>query len=221
MKIRFGLLKRYLNEVLSGMEETDARTVGDDAGPSDENNDMKMSDHLMGDENKTGLGDHADGTVDESTFQDDLHAFFLQEAEEGGGEAAPVASSPGFYTPFDMVKDHTGTEDPNSTWYRSPGREPGADGDPGRSADPYVQLGMHSAKDGEHLAPQIWQLTAGSDTSAVLGANAKPAGAATGADGEQEEGEEGTDDGTEGGAEEGPPEGDEPDKGRPERGRDR
>lgn len=50
----------------------------------------------------------------------------------------------GFYSSFDMNRDYTGTDDPNSTWYRSPGRPAGTEGDPYRDSDPYAQLGFHS-----------------------------------------------------------------------------
>lgn len=212
MKITLGLLRRYLYEtVLSeesmvpgrwyggedpdssdlermgdeiGMGETDDRMVGDDAGAgttrSTEDGDFDISDHLRSDEEKISLGNPPDETMEEEFYRE-LKSYFLQEEQE---------ISKGFYTPFDMIRDHTGTDDLSATWYRSPGREAGSEGDPFRGNDPYAQLGFHPPKaqsdptasppaaDGEsgvsaRLAPPIWQLSAGSDTSKVLGANAK------------------------------------------------
>lgn len=176
-----------------GMGETDARMVGDDKGAGGiqpEDGDFDISDHLRGDEEKISLGDAPDEVME--NVNDELKSYFLQEAApETDTVQAPAATSPsGFYTPFDMTRDHMGTDDLSATWYRSPGREPGADGDPSRNADPYAYLGFHPPKaaadptasppaaDGEtgasaRLAPPIWQLSAGSNTSKVLGANAK------------------------------------------------
>ena len=177
-----------------GMGETDARMVGDDVGAGGiqpEDGDFDISDHLRGDDEKISLGDAPDETMMES-LDDDLRSYFLQEAEGGSAtqtDTVEPAPATGFYTPFDMTRDHTGTDDLSSTWYRSPGRAAGADGDAGRPSDPHAYLGFHPPKAGAdptasppatggetgtsaRLAPPIWQLSAGSDTSKVLGANA-------------------------------------------------
>jgi hypothetical protein len=204
-----------------GMGETDARMVGDDVGAGGiqpEDGDFDISDHLRGDEEKVSLGDAPDETMMES-IDDELRAYFLQEAESAGGppETDTVTPAPatGFYTPFDMARDHTGTDDLSSTWYRSPGRAAGGDGDPSRPSDPHAYLGFHPPKAGNdptasppaaggetgtsaRLAPPIWQLSAGSDTSKVLGANAKaaPAGGESGDESEEAQaGEDGDLDG--------------------------
>ena len=200
-----------------GMDELDDRMVGDKLGngeddPNDPDSDLKIADHLRGDEEKTSLGDPPDETMGENVevpawMKRELKRFFLQEYPAGAGMVDPVDAK-GFYTPFDMTKDHTGTDDLSATWYKSPGREPGGDGDPFRGPDPHAQLGFHPPKaqddptasppaaDGEtgvaaRLAPPIWQLSAGSDTSKALGANAKADSGEVGSEGEPEEGEEG------------------------------
>ena len=241
MKITLGLLRSYLLEVLLseeamtpgrwyggeepegydrervgdplGMDETDARMQGDGLGPTEEdpNDDgIEIADHLRGDEEKTSLGDPPDETMEES-LSTDIRDFLLQEEPAAAGAVDPREPK-GFYTPFDMTRDHTGTDDLSATWYRSPGRQAGGDGDPFRSSDPHAQLGFHPPKaqndptasppaaDGEigtaaRLAPPIWQLSAGGDTSKVLGANAK---ADTGG-GESEDGQGEEDAGGEGG----------------------
>lgn len=221
MKIRLGLLRSYLREALLfeeamtpgrwyggeepegwdrervgdplGMDETDARMEGDGLGPTqpDPNEEVKLdiADHLRGDEEKISLGNAPDETMEES-LANDIRSYFLQEGPAGAGVVDPREPK-GFYTSFDMTKDHTGTDDLSATWYRSPGRQAGGDGDPFRSSDPHAQLGFHPPKaqndpvasppaaDGEtgvaaRLAPPIWQLSAGGDTSKVLGAGAKP-----------------------------------------------
>lgn len=123
---------------------------------------------------------------DDDVLLHDMHRFFLQEAGEG------VPAHVGAYAPFDMERDHTGKA--STPWYRSPGLATGGDGDPGRTGDPHAYLGMHppaaqkdpsasppaatgQAGTAARLAPPIWQLTAGSDTSKVLGANARPGAA--------------------------------------------
>lgn len=155
-----------------GLDETDDRMVDDDKGPGipDFDDKEELADHLEDDE-MLALGENY------KILHHELRQFFLQEDDKGG-----------FYTPFDMTKDHTGTDDLSSTWYRSPGRSPGSDGDPFRSDDPHSQLGFHtpdnnatasppsvSGKEGiaARDVPPIWQLSAGSNTAAVLGANAK------------------------------------------------
>lgn len=211
MRIRLGALRRFLRETLG---ETDERMVGDGAGDD-------IAAHLRSNEEGLSLGDPVQ---EAGALNAEIGRYLLQEdddqdasAETTGGSSAPAAPT-GFYTPFDMEKDHS------STWYRSPGRAAGTSGDPYRSEDPHTQLGFHApGSDGEAatLAPPIWQLTAGSDTSKVLGANAKPDAGGVGSDGESEEGEEGQ--GLEGGepGEEGDEaEGEESSSGDPERGRD-
>lgn len=174
-------------EDLEAMGETDDRMVGD--GAEDD-----IADHLKGDEGGRSLGNPPDETMREHAYlARELRRYFLQEAEDdkqdsdaepadgssappgaedAGGDGKGESAAPtGFYTPFDMNKDHS------STWYRSPGQPMGTAGDMFRSEDPHAQLGFHppgGSKEGTPLAPPIWQLSAGSDTSKVLGANAKP-----------------------------------------------
>lgn len=216
---------------MPAVDETDGHMEGDGLGngipgPGEEN--MHISDHLRTGEEKTSLGTTPDDTMRENVdvplwMVRELKRFMMQEDGAGGSLASPVDAK-GFYSDFDMNKDHNGTDDLSSTWYKSPGRTPGEDGDPFRGTDPYAQLGFHPPKgqndptasppavDGEEgiasrLTPPIWQLSAGSDTSKVLGANAKPAAA----DGESEDGEGEEDEDGEGGEgvdeEGGPPEG--------------
>ena len=251
MRVRLGVLRSYLREVTAAIDE-EAWVPGrwmpgegepvshEDAerlGETDEINEtLKLAAHLRGPDDKTSLGDPPDETMrNEALLRRELRRFFMQEGPAGASGSDPREPK-GAYAPFDMVRDHTGTEDPTDAWYRSPGREPGGDGDPFRGPDPYAQLGFHPPKAGDdptasppaadgqtgaqaRLAPPIWQLSAGSDTSTVLGAGAKPASSDVGSDGEQEEGTEG-EDGTDGDAEEGSPEGGQQGPGRPERGRD-
>lgn len=187
MKIRLGDLRRVFREEVQALsvDETDDRMLGDDKGPGvPDPRTEDMSDHLLDDSDGRSLGSPAARTESVNLpvwFQEDLQEFFLQEAD----------ATAGFYPPFDMTKDHTGTDDLSATWYRSPGREPGGDGDPFRGSDPHSQLGFHPpqgaqdptashpAVSGEEgvaarRTPAIWQLSAGSDTSKVLGAGAKP-----------------------------------------------
>ena len=224
MKIKLGLLREFLLEVSLSheMDETDERMVGDNAGdthdPNDPN-DFDLSSHLRGTDEKLSLGDP--DPMDEAETSALFHSikeYFLQEAEgveapsgddetpspgSGAAVGSPSAgNSNGFYTPFDMDKDHS------STWYKSPGQGAGTAGDPFRGEDPYAQLGFHApagdkdptasppATDGEEgvaarLAPPIWQLSAGSDTSKVLGANAKADSGGVDSGNEPEAGEEG------------------------------
>ncbi len=157
-----------------GLGETDDRMMGDGAVDiSTKDSSEKISDHLV-DEELWALGE------EHEQLRNEMRNFFLQR------ETAEPAK--GFYSAFDMAKDHMGTDDLSSTWYRSPGRAVGTDGDPYRSEDPYAQLGFrapendttatHPAAQGKTgtaalNVPQIWQLTAGGNTSAVLGAGAK------------------------------------------------
>lgn len=141
---------------------------------------------------------------------------YVREAVEAGAPAAV-----GFYAPFDMGRDHTG-DTGAGPWYRSPGQPAGSAGDPGRGPDAYAQLGFHpsAGATGEtgvqaRLAPPIWQLAAGSDTSSVLGAGARaPADSAGSTDGEAAGSSEGEAEG------DGPPEGEQQDAGGPQRGPD-
>lgn len=222
-----------------GMDETDDRMENDGSGngfvADDEGDNEKIADHLRTDDDNPALGSPSEeemiGSIGDDLGEnlivprwmlDELRSFFLQEDEAGTSLADPTDVR-GFYTPFDMTKDHTGTDNPNSTWYRSPGREPGSEGDPFRVSDPYARLGFHApagpndptasppATDGEaaRLAPPIWQLSAGSDTSKVLGANAKGDSGEVGLEGEpSEEDAEGGE--SEEGADVGTPEGEEP-----------
>lgn len=169
------------------------------------------------------------GLSDEETLVIDMRHFFLQEADDA------VPAHVGAYAPFDMERDHTGRA--STPWYRSPGLPAGGDGDPGRTADAHAYLGMHAPAAGEdptasppaaggqtgtaaRLAPPIWQLSAGSDTSKVLGANARPAPAGVPSEDGTEEDEDGAG-GEEGkGAGTGEAQGQEQDGRRPQRGRD-
>jgi len=225
-----------LGEADDDLEETDLRMLGDGRGPGDpDEENEKIADHLRGDEEKTSLGDPPDEVMGEGLLRRELRRFFLQEGPAGASGSDPQGAK-GAYAAFDMDRDHGNVAQMQGAWYRSPGREAGQDGDPFRVADPFARLGFHPpeagndptasppAADGEtgaqaRLAPPIWQLSAGGDTSSVLGANARPASGGVGSDGEQEEGTEGTE-GEGGGSEEGTPEGGKPGQGRPQRGRD-
>lgn len=232
MKVRLGTLRQFLHEALlleecgcstnrwlpsDELEETDDRMVGDNAGPGEPDEDHDIAAHLRTDADEPWLGD---------ALQKEIRQYFLQEDAQQGdsqdsskpGEVDPATSpdsnptssdTNGFYTSFDMARDHTG--DTSSTWYRSPGQEPGSAGDPFRSEDPYAQLGFHPPKtgnatppgadggEGTQLAPPIWQLSAGGDTSKVLGANAKPAsGGGESSDGSKESEAPGGTDGDDG-----------------------
>ena len=159
MKVRLGLLRQYIVEALN---QADARMVGDGQGPAggeeDLNNPEKIAPHLRGDEEKTSLGSPPE---EEDALKVEIQRFFLQEDDEEPADNEPGAppedgptpepgtppNNPGFYAPFDMVRDHTGSEDNyRSFWYRSPGRPAGGDGDPFRGEDPYAQLGFHPPK---------------------------------------------------------------------------
>ncbi len=245
MKVRLGALRKFLHEALDNvdrlgesddLDETDLRMMGDDKGPGDgELDGEKMADHLRGNEEKRALGDPPSETMGEALLRRELKKFFMQEGPAGASGSDPREPR-GSYSTFDMARDHGDAEGLSSPWYKSPGRPAGEDGDPYRSADPYSQLGFHPPKAGAdptasppgaggeqgtqaRLAPPIWQLSAGSDTSSVLGANAHPASSEVGSDGEQEEGEGST--GLESGDtdEEGEAQGGQQDQGRPQRGR--
>lgn len=174
------------DEELEAMDETDERMVGD--GAEDD-----IAPHLRSKEDGLALGDpfqeNVNAEIREYLMQEalgpempDAEAALTgdkesdeasgDEAGSGGDAAGAETSAPaGFYTAFDMDRDHS------ATWYRSPGQPAGTGGDPFRSEDPHARLGFHppgGQSEGEPLAPPIWQLSAGSDTSKVLGANAKP-----------------------------------------------
>lgn len=193
MKVRLGTLRQLIREcACAGMSETDERMVGDGEGPGEpiDRNDFDMASHLTADIEGLTLGEPpGTDTVKESArLNREIRRYMLQEAEElpdadvdsevggddlggegGTGDAGSGEASTGFYTAFDQERDH------NSTWYASPGQAAGSAGDPYRSEDPKAQLGFTSGEDTPTtLAPPIWQLSAGSDTSKVLGANAKP-----------------------------------------------
>ena len=190
------------------LDQADARMLGDGKGPS-EDEDYDIADHLRGDEEKTSLGDPPDETIREATdLNREIRQYILQEGPPGAGMVDPIGAK-GFYSDFDMEKDHGTGEDLSATWYKSPGRPQGTEGDPFRGEDPHAQLGFHPPKgsqdptasppavDGEEgatarLAPPIWQLSAGGDTSKVLGANAKPDTGGEESGDESEEGEEGS-----------------------------
>ncbi len=172
MKFKLGSLRRLVREVL--LRETDDRMMGDDAanGDADLGFPEELAAHLQPGGDRPDLGDpNDDDYEDESYLDEELRRFFLQEDDqsasaEGGavpvpGESTEDGATPepgvapetmGFYTPFDMVKDHTGTDNPNSTWYRSPG-QPVGDNDPFRSSDPYAQLGFHPPADSAVPSP--------------------------------------------------------------------
>ena len=142
MKLKLSSLRRVIREVLA--LETDDRMVGDDAGNGIDSlgDPEKIADHLTDAEDRPALGDPDEDLVKE------IRKYFLQEAD-GEPETPTPGETPeinGFYTPFDMVRDHTGTDNIQGTWYRSPGRPAGGDGDPFRDADPYAQLGFHPPK---------------------------------------------------------------------------
>lgn len=207
------------------LDETDARMVGDDmmdGDPSvdDTHDGMKVASHLRSPEEQLTLGDPPDrqGEAlirDAEELAEEVHRFFrglrvgrrsgtLAEEPAAGSLSNPVGAK-GLYSDFDMAKDHGDVARMQGTWYRSPGRTAGGDGDPFRGPDPYSQLGFHPPA-GEHTpdnappgsmgqvgvqareTPPIWQLSAGGDTSKVLGANAHADSVGSGD--EQEAGEE-------------------------------
>jgi hypothetical protein len=198
----------------SGMEETDERMVDDGKGngiPDPEIND-DMSPHLR-DSDHLSLGSPPQERPEKSRYDEsawlnrEIRRYLLQEYPAGAGMVDPVTPPKGFYSDYDAEKDHGTPDQIQKPWYRSPGREPGGDGDPFRGDDPYTQLGFHSprgpsdgttppAVSGEEgvaarKAPEEWTLNAGDDTSSVLGPGAKPPSSAVGSEDGSEEGEEG------------------------------
>ena len=61
----------------------------------------------------------------------------LYEGPSGPGVTADPTSPDGFYS-----YETTRGNDIQGFWYRSPGRSPGGDGDPGRPENPAEYLGM-------------------------------------------------------------------------------
>jgi hypothetical protein len=207
------------------MDETDDRMVGDGKGngipdPEAGDDDLKMSPHLKGDEDKTSLGDvpeekpdhHLGENTDCDWLASAIRSYMQQkplvlEYPAGAGMVDPIEPPKGFYSDFDMSRDHHDGDDIHGFAYNSPARPMGTDGDPRREEDPQSQLRMHvngipttavhpsvSGEEGWAAlkAPEIPSLTGGSDTSATLGANAYSGGVESG-DG-SEEGEEGEED---------------------------
>lgn len=183
----------------SGMDETDDRMMGDSKGPTAELDDREdLAPHLRDEEDGLSLGDPV-----EESLQHEIRDYLMQEGPAGAGMVDPTDAR-GAYTPFDMNKDHMGTDDLSATWYRSPGRQAGADGDPYRGEDPHAQLGFHPPKQGKdpvasppaadgeegvaaRRTPPIWQLSAGSDTSKILGANVTGPSSDAGPEGQGDE----------------------------------
>jgi len=141
------------------MDETDARMLGDDKGPTNRlgDDDSQISDHLRDDDDeKRSLGNAPDETMEEvrssTRLRQELTSILLKENPPGAGMVDPTDIR-GAYTPFDMANDHMGTDDLSSMWYRSPGREPGSDGDPFRGPDPHSQLGFHAPENDPANSP--------------------------------------------------------------------
>jgi len=61
----------------------------------------------------------------------------LDEGPSGPGVTADPTNKDGFY-PYELPRG----VDVQSFWYRSPGRSPGGDGDPGRPADAAEYIGF-------------------------------------------------------------------------------
>jgi len=210
------------------LDETDDRMIGDGKGngipdPDDSDDDLKMSPHLKGDEEKTSLGSPPEEKPEKGFYGEsvmplwlryEIREFFKQEKHllleypPGAGMVDPTTEPKGFYTDFDMSRDHHDGEDIDGFWYASPARPMGTNGDFRREEDPQAQLKMHPrdndpttvhpsvmGMDGvaSRRAPEIPELSGGSDTSKMLGANAKPGGGDVDSEGEPEEGEEGED----------------------------
>lgn len=192
------------------VDETDDRMVGDGKGNGlpdpNEGGIDDIAGHLKGDEDKIALGDPPlDEVVEAAWLNREIKRYLLQEGPAGAGMVDPTDVH-GFYTPFDMEKDHMGTDDLSATWYKSPGWEPGGDGDPYRGPDPYAQMGFHppaglddptttppgvSGEEGFAAlrAPVDWTLGIGGDTTKIGGVEAP--GPEVGEEGEsEEEGEE-------------------------------
>jgi hypothetical protein len=180
--------------------ETDDRTVGDAAGEGgidepDTNPEGRMAPHLRTDDT-TSLGsppeERPNASFYESTWLNrEIKRFMLQENPSGAGMVDPTKPPMGAYSDFDMAKDHGDVAKMQGAWYRSPGQEPGGAGDPFRGHDANAQLGFHPPAGDKNpdaappetmgmagiaarRAPPEWTLNAGSDTSKVLGAGAKP-----------------------------------------------
>lgn len=180
------------------LSETDDRTEGDNKGngmpdPKDPDH-MGMAQHLR-DDDPTSLGSPPQekpelSRWDEQNLRDvdwlirETHRYLLQENPPGAGMVDPTKPPTGFYSAYDAAKDHGDVEKMQGAWYRSPGRDPGSNGDPFRGDDPATQLGQHSTRDGTRppavdgeegiaarRAPPQWPLGAGDDTSTILGAN--------------------------------------------------
>jgi hypothetical protein len=211
------------------LDETDDRTEGDGKGngipdPKDTDGDSDMAAHLR-QHDDTSLGEPPQERpekgfygehVETSWLNREIRRFMLQEYPAGAGMVDPIEPPHGFYTAYDQDKDHGSVEKIQGMWYRSPGRTPGEDGDPFRGTDPNAQLGFHPpagendpgtsppatmGMDGvaARRAPPEWTLSAGGDTSTVLGANAagaKGGGGGVGSEGD-EEAEEGEAEGEE------------------------
>lgn len=203
------------------MDETDDRMVDDGKGngipdPAQEDD---LADHLRND-SKTSLGsppveDPEKGFYGESIevaswMVRELRNFMLQESPPGAGMVDP-RDPKGFYSDYDAEKDHGSVEKMQGMYYKSPGQEPGTNGDPFRVEDPATRLGQHSpigpkdstthpAVSGEEgndarKTPPIWSLNAGSNTGEVLGTT----NANTGGHGvESEDEDEGPEEGEEG-----------------------
>ena len=198
------------------LDETDDRMLGDGKGngipdPNTGDDEIKISPHLVGDDEKLSLGSPPEEKPERHLGEDhawlkrEIKRYMLQEDPAGTSLADPNGAK-GFYSDFDMEKDHHTGADIQGLWYKSPGREPGTEGDPFRVEDPASRLKMHPdendpttvhpAVSGEEgwdalRAPAIGALTGGDDTSTMLGANAKPGAPDVGSDGEPEEDEEG------------------------------
>lgn len=61
----------------------------------------------------------------------------LEEGPSGPGVTADPTNKDGFY-PYELPRG----VDVQSFWYRSPGRSPGSDGDPGRPSDAAEYIGF-------------------------------------------------------------------------------
>lgn len=194
------------------LDETDDRMIGDGMGPGIKDPEFtdgegEISQHLRNNdvtclgsppEEKPKAGFYGERLERESDWlSKEIQRFMkqkrfrIQESPVGAGMVDPLKPPHGFYSDFDAAKDHGDGSYIQGTWYRSPGRPAGGDGDPFRGDDPYKQLGFHSPKgptdgttppaaSGEkgvaaRKTPEIWSLNAGSNTGEVLGAN-KPKG---------------------------------------------
>lgn len=211
------------------ISETDEQVVGDGLGNGEKDpnefdkGEYDIASHLRGDEDKTSLGSPPDEVMEESRrLNHEIANYlarntFLLEYPAGAGMVDPI-NAKGFYSDFDMEKDHHTGADIQGMWYRSPGREPATDGDPFRVEDPHARLGFHPppvkdttsppAVNGEEgiaarRAQPIWQLNGTGDTSKMLGADAKPDSGEVGSEDESEEGEETGSEGSDGGTESG------------------